>query len=49
MKESKPKITYKTKPIRMADETWQRLKDKKIMSGMSWNRFLMTLLDKQYN
>lgn len=40
------KIRYKTKPIRMADETWERLKSKKIRSGLSWNLFLVELLKK---
>lgn len=42
------KIRYKTRPIRMADKTWETLKGKKIESGLSWNRFLLTLLDKNY-
>lgn len=40
------KIRYKTKPIRMADETWERLKQKKISSGKSWNLFMVELLNK---
>lgn len=41
------KIRYKTRPIRMDDRTWDRLKDKKIKSGVSWNLFLLKLLNKK--
>lgn len=39
------KIRYKTRPIRMHDKTWKTLKDKKIKSGLSWNLFLLKLLE----
>lgn len=42
------KIRYKTRPIRMHDKTWEKLKDKKIRSGLSWNLFIIELL-KQWN
>jgi len=40
------KIRYITRPIRMSDRTWKSLKDKKIRSGLSWNLFLVKLLEK---
>ncbi len=46
MKKEKPKIRYKTKPIRMAEDTWKKLKDKKIKSSLSWNLFLIYLLKR---
>lgn len=39
------KIRYKTRPIRMSDETWEKLKKKKIQSGKSWNLFIFKLSD----
>lgn len=47
MKKQSEKITYKTRPIRMADETWELLKSNKIKSGKSWNLFLSRLLEKR--
>lgn len=35
---------YKNKTIRMADKTWERLKEKRKKSGKSWNLFLLALL-----
>lgn len=47
-KEKQPeKIRYKTRPIRMDDRTWKQLKDKKLRSGLSWNRYLLELLANQ--
>jgi hypothetical protein len=40
-------IKYKIKGIRMNDETWNKLKDKRKKSGLSWNLFLLKLLEKQ--
>ena len=37
-------LHYKNKTIRMADATWERLKDKRKKSGKSWNLFLLSLL-----
>lgn len=39
------KIRYKTRPIRMGDRTWETLKNSKIKSGLSWNLFLVELLE----
>lgn len=38
---------YPTRPIRMSDETWNKLKESKLRSGLSWNLFLLELLDKK--
>lgn len=40
------KIRYKTRPIRMAEKTWETLKRGKIKYGKSWNLFLLSLLEK---
>ncbi len=47
MEKTKEKITYKTRPIRLSDKTWDKLKRKKIMSGESWNLFLSKILEKK--
>lgn len=36
---------YSNKTIRMADKTWERLKEKRKKSGKSWNLFLLSLLN----
>jgi predicted DNA-binding protein len=38
---------YKIKGIRMSEETYQRLKEKRKKSGLSWNLFLLELLKKK--
>lgn len=38
---------YKIKGIRMSEETWIVLKDKRRKSGKSWNRFLLDLIKKE--
>lgn len=40
-------IKYKGKCIKMSEDTWQRLKDKRIKSGKTWNRFLLELIEKK--
>lgn len=47
MKKPPEKIRYKTRPIRMDDRTWEIYKSKKILSGKSWNLFLLDLLEKK--
>ena len=37
------KINYKTRPVRLSDETWNKLKSNKIKSGKSWNLFISEL------
>ena len=43
-KETKPFTPYPTRPIRMSDKTWDRLKKNKLKSGKSWNLFMVELL-----
>lgn len=31
----------------MSEDIWQRLKDKRIKSGKTWNRFLLELIEKK--
>lgn len=38
-------INYKNKTVRIADETWENLKGKRIKSGKTWNLFLLLLID----
>lgn len=45
-KEPPEKISYKTRPIRLSDETWNKLKANKIKSGKSWNLFISELNKK---
>jgi hypothetical protein len=40
MKKKPERITYKTRPIRLSDEVWDKLKASKIKSGKSWNLFI---------
>lgn len=46
-KKEKPKLRYATRNIRMGEMTWKSLKDKKIRSGLSWNLFMLKLLDNK--
>ena len=46
MAQEQEKIRYKTRPIRMDDRTWEKLKNLKIKSGVSWNKFLLELVSK---
>lgn len=34
---------FKTRPIRLSDEVWEKLKANKIKSGKSWNLFISEL------
>lgn len=40
-------IKYKGKCIRMHEETWKKLKERRTKSSLSWNRFLIYLLNKR--
>lgn len=44
MNKQQDKLRYKTFPIRLADETREALKKKKVASGKSWNLFICELL-----
>ncbi len=37
-------LEYKQKTIRMSEETWIKLKEKRKKSKLSWNLFLVKLL-----
>jgi len=38
-------IKYKGKCIKMSEETWSLLKEKRIKSGKTWNKFLLDLIE----
>ena len=40
-------LEYKNKTIRMHEETWKKLKDKRKRSGLSWNKYLLKLIEKE--
>jgi len=40
-------INYKIKGIRMSEETWKSLKSKRKKSGLTWNMYLMSLLEEK--
>lgn len=37
-------VHYKNKTMRIADKTWDSLKDKRRKSNLSWNLFILLLL-----
>ena len=39
-------LKYKNKTIKMDEKTWEKLKDKRRRSGLSWNLFIVELLKK---
>ena len=43
-KEKTENYHYSNKTIRMADETWERMKLKRKRSGKTWNLYLLDLL-----
>lgn len=44
MKKESKSFHYSNKTIRIADETWERLKTKRRKSGKTWNLYLVDLL-----
>ena len=38
---------YRTYSIRMSEETWETLKEKRKKSGLTWNLYLLDLLSKK--
>lgn len=38
-------LEYKIKTIRMSEETWKRLREKRKKSKLSWNLYLVNLLE----
>lgn len=46
-KEEKPKIKYKVFNLRLHEETKKKLNDRWKRSGLSWNLFVLKLLEKK--
>lgn len=46
-KENKDFEAFPVRTLRASDKTWEDFKDKKIKSGLSWNRFINSLLEKK--
>lgn len=40
-------LKYKGKCIKMHEDTWKLLKEERIKTGLSWNLFLLKLLNKR--
>ena len=40
-------LEYKIKTIRMSEETWENLKNKRKKSKLSWNLFLVKLMKEE--
>ena len=40
-------IHYKIRGIRMSDKTWQKFKEKRNKSGLSWNLFITNFLKNE--
>jgi len=40
-------LKYKGKCIRMHEDTWKLLKERRMQSGLSWNLFLLKLLGRK--
>jgi hypothetical protein len=38
---------YKVRHIRLADEVWEELKDKRRKSEKSWNKYIKDLINKK--
>ena len=46
MKDKKERdLHYKNKTMRIADNTWETLKNKRLKSNKSWNLFIVLLLN----
>lgn len=43
------KIKYGVRPIRMSDEVWEELKEKRRRSKLSWNLFIKQLMEGEKN
>lgn len=37
---TKPFTPYPTRPIRMSDKTWEKLKKQKLKTGKNWDKFI---------
>lgn len=47
MKEEETHIKYKGKCIKMHEDTWKKLMLKRKKSGLSWNLYLLELMNKK--
>ena len=36
--------SFPVRPIRMSDKTWEALKKKKSLSGLTWSKFIAELI-----
>jgi hypothetical protein len=43
----KEKMNYKIRHIRMSDKNWEKLKEKRWRSKLSWNLFISNLLKNE--
>jgi predicted DNA binding CopG/RHH family protein len=46
-KEKKKFKSFPTRNIRLSDKAWIKLKSNKVKSGLSWNLYIVKLLEKQ--
>jgi len=44
---TKEKVAYRVRTIRISDESWEKLKEKRRMSGLSWNLFIVKIIEKK--
>lgn len=49
MAEKKKFEPFKTRPIRMSDKTWKVLRQTKLESGKSWDKFIIDFLKHAIN
>ena len=47
MEEPKKFEPFKTRPIRMSNKVWERLRQTKLESGLSWDKYINSLIDKK--
>lgn len=39
--------SYPTRQLRLDDKTWEKLKDMKLKSGLTWNKFIGDIIKKK--
>lgn len=45
--ENKEFASYPIRTFRMSDKTWEMLKKKRALSGLTWNKFMSELIEKK--
>lgn len=45
--ENKDFKSFPVRAVRLSDKTWEELKIKRNKSGLSWNRFILELINKK--